>query len=88
MIDTLESLDNRVTTLEEHIQPEVEHFTVIAYFRKRGLPPPSQNEAQSIGIRATKLSKEKGYGVGNTSDARYGTVHTYHVSILQEVVKR
>lgn len=88
MIDTLESLDSRVSTLEEHIQPEIEHFTVIAYFRKMGLPSPSMNEAQSIGQRASRLSQSKGYSVGKTSDARYGSVNTYHISILNEVVNR
>lgn len=95
MQDALENqearLDNhatRITQLEEHVQPEVEYYTVVGYFRKRGLTPPTMNEAQSIGQRATRLSRIKSYGIGKTSDPRFGEVNTYHVDILREVVDR
>ena len=80
--------DTRIGNLEAHVQPEVEYFTVIGYFRKRGLQSPSHNQAISIGQQAARLSKERGYSTGKTSDPRYGEVNTYHVSILDEVVKQ
>lgn len=76
--------DTRLESLEAHVQPEMEYFTVIGYFRKRGLTAPSHNQAISIGQHAAKLSKERGYATGKTSDPRYGEVNTYHVSILDE----
>lgn len=88
IVDALEGLDNRVSSLEAHIQSEPDYFTVLGFFRNMGLKVPSTNEAQSIGIRASKLSEVKGYSMGRVSDPRYGYVKTYHISILNEVVKR
>ncbi len=84
----LDEHDNRLDMIEAHIQTEVEYFTVTAYFRNRGLPSPSLNNAQSIGQRATTLSHAKGYDIGKTSDPRWGLVNTYHRSILDEIVGR
>lgn len=75
----------RITSLESHVQTDVEYYTVMGYFRKRGLPAPSLNQAQSIGQRATKLSRAWSYGIGKTSDPRFGEVNTYHVTVLDEI---
>lgn len=77
----------RITSLEAYVQVEPEYFTVMGYFRKRGLHPPTLNEAQSIGQKAARLSRSKGYGIGKTSDPRFGEVNTYNVAILNEVVE-
>lgn len=84
----LDSQGDRITTLEERIQPQYDYFTIIGYYRKQGLAAPSMNEAQRIGQMATRLSREKGYGIGKTSDPRFGEVNSYHVSILSEIIKR
>ena len=76
----------RITSLETHVQTDVEYFTVTGYFRKMGLNPPTLNEAQSIGQRASHLSRVRSYGIGKTSDPRYGEVNTYHQDILKEIV--
>lgn len=60
--------DERLLAIESHIQPESEHYTVVGYFRKRGLPAPSRNQAQSIGQHAARLSRDRGQNVGKTSD--------------------
>lgn len=75
----------RITSLETHVQTDIEYYTVMGYFRKRGLPAPSLNQAQSIGQRATKLSRMWSYGIGKTSDPRFGEVNTYHVTVLDEI---
>lgn len=84
----LDSHAERITSLEAHVQSDVEYFTVIGYFRKQGLPPPTLNEAQSIGQRATRLSRARSYGIGKTTDPRYGEINTYHEDILKEIVGR
>lgn len=80
--------DERISQLEESAGWQSDYFTVLGYFRKHNLPAPSMNEAQSIGQRATKLSHERGRGIGKANDLRFGTINSYHVSILDEIVKR
>lgn len=80
--------DERLSSLEAHVQPQVEHFTVIAYFRLVGLKPPSLNHAQVIGKQATALSRSRNYHIGETTDPRYGRVNTYHIDILKELIRK
>lgn len=82
----LDDHTERIASLEAHVQPEIEHFTVMGYCHKYGKTV-SLNEAQSIGQRASRLSKERGVSIGKTSDPRFGEVNTYHVTILSELVK-
>lgn len=84
----LTELREDVNEIKDHIQIETEYFTVLGYFRKMKLPAPSMNEAQSIGQRATRLSHEQGRGIGKTSDPRFGEVNSYHVGILDAIVRR
>lgn len=78
--------DERIASLEAHVQPELEYFTVMGYCHKYGKTV-SLNEAQGIGQRASRLSKERGVSIGKTSDPRFGEVNTYHMTILNELVK-
>lgn len=93
MVSVLEEheaqLDNhaeRITSLEAHVQSEPEYYTVLGYFIKRGLHTPTRNDAIRIGQKASQLSRVKGYGIGKANDPRYGTVNTYHIEILDEIV--
>ena len=42
----------------------------------------------SLGKLAAKLSKEKGYPTGSAPHPTYGSVHTYHTDILEEVFEQ
>jgi prophage antirepressor-like protein len=88
IVDVIEQIDNRVALLEESAGWQADYYTVLGYFRKFKMVAPSTNERQSIGIRATKLSHERGRSIGKANDARWGEVNSYHVSILDEIVKR
>jgi prophage antirepressor-like protein len=83
----LSAHDQRLRALESQAQGEVEHFSIIGYCKLRGLPAPSENEARSMGIRAVKLSKAMGQRIGKTTHGYWGTINTYHVSVLDELYK-
>lgn len=93
MLEALErqqsQLDNhseRLTSLEAHVQPELEYFTIMGYCHKHKLTV-STNQAMSYGQRAKRLSLERNMPVGKINDVRYGEVNTYHVSILNEIIE-
>ncbi|MCC7446792.1 MAG: winged helix-turn-helix transcriptional regulator [Anaerolineae bacterium] len=82
--------DTRLARLEAHVdaaQTGYQHYSVLAFFKVKGLPAPDQLTAQRIGQRASKLSQATGYAIGKTPDPRFGAVNTYHVSILEQAIK-
>lgn len=84
---TLDEHTERITNLEAHVQPELEYFSALGYFRYRNITTPSMNEVQALGQKASKLSKERGISIGRIADPRFGSVNTYHIAILDELVK-
>jgi len=74
----LEVVESRVGTQDTMF------YTVLAYARKTG-EFIDNVRACVLGRRATRLSKERSYPMGEASDPRFGVVHTYHTDILQEV---
>lgn len=45
------------------------------------------NTAKKAGVQASKLCKELGYVMGSVPDAKYGSVKTYPVDVLETVFK-
>lgn len=84
---TLDEHTERIASLEAHVQPESEYFSALGYFRYRNITAPSMNEVQALGQRASRLSKERGLSIGKIADPRFGSVNTYHIAILDELVK-
>lgn len=80
----LHAHENRIKALEANIQPQIEHFSVLAYWSEHGRTI-SANEAAHIGKAATKLSRDRNIGMGEVPDSRYGHANTYHKSILAEL---
>lgn len=78
----LERLERRVELLDS----DTGYCTVLAYFRRRGLKPPPISTANRIGQEATRLARENGIRLGKVPDERFGTVNSYPVSLLDEVV--
>ena len=64
---------------------EQDYYSVLGYCCKNNLHITS-SEASRIGKLATKISKEKGFEIRRVDDERYGTVGSYHVSVLDEAV--
>lgn len=82
----LEQRVNQIEARQDAVDTELHHFTIIGYFRTRGKPAPDLNTAQTIGKKASALSRQLGYSIGKTTDPRFGQVSTYHEMILQQVL--
>jgi len=82
----IERLAENVAVIEARTQPENCHFTVMGYARLHGRALDLQRAAQ-LGRRCAELSRKKGLPVGDVRDPRFGKVHTYHDSVLAQVVK-
>jgi hypothetical protein len=62
----------------------LQRYSVMAYSRLCNTPV-DLNTARALGVRAGKISRERGLPVGKARDPRFGTVNTYVESVLQEV---
>jgi hypothetical protein len=75
------ALEHRVDLMDG----DTGYQTVTAYIRKHGWKLPL-SQAKAIGQRAAKLAKELGVQIGTVPDERWGTVNSYPVALLAEVV--
>jgi phage anti-repressor protein len=63
------------------------HYTIVGYAHLMGISGVTRSVANTLGRKASKLSHKQNYHVGKEYDAKYGTVNTYHVDILQEIFR-
>lgn len=78
-------LQENLAVIEARTQPENKHFTVLGYSNLIGRPVDTRTAA-NLGRKCAALSREKGLVIGDVRDPRFGTVHSYHESVLQEVL--
>ena len=83
--EELAKLAENVAVIEARTQPENKHFTVAGYANLIGIPMDNKTAA-NLGRRCAALSRQRGLVIGDVSDPRFGNVHSYHESVLQEVV--
>ncbi|CAN7464362.1 ORF6N domain-containing protein [Acidovorax sp. LjRoot38] len=83
--DELARIAENMAVIEARTQPENKHFTVMGYANLIGQSVDVRTAA-SLGKRCASLSRERGLVIGDVSDPRFGTVHSYHESVLQEVL--
>ena len=82
----LAEVDARVAMLESKQNPEGDGFySLKAYANIKGTRMTNAT-ASALGKRCTKLSRDYGVMTGTVPDSQFGTVHTYHESILEEVL--
>jgi len=60
--------------------------TVTAFLRNEGIKK-SLKDANSFGRNCTKLCEELGIKIGDVPDERFGSVHSYPVEVLREVLE-
>lgn len=83
----IKQLDIRVTRVEATISTMDEsHMTIKGYCSYKHYQGCNENIANKLGRQAAKLSRERGYGIGETMDQKYGRINNYHLDILAEVV--
>jgi prophage antirepressor-like protein len=78
------AVEEKVKLIEAKLPQEQDYFTVLGYARFAGAVV-SNNMAIAIGRRAASISRGRGFPIGDTSDPRYGYVHTYASVVLAEV---
>ena len=79
-------IEESVAVIEARSQPENKHFTVLGYSNRIGQKIDFRM-ASSLGRKCANLSREQGIHIGNVSDPRFGNVHSYHESILEQVLR-
>jgi hypothetical protein len=91
-IDRLESMVEKlcgavaamVTARPAQIAIEQDYFSILGYCNKRGLTL-KFSDAIRYGKEAARISADTGYEVRRIADERFGTVGSYHVSVLEKV---
>ena len=83
-------LDIRLKDLEKQhriLKRQMEEYKGISIFEYGEINDiPIFDECIShLSIKASKISRDKGYKIGSTSHPLYGRVNTYHVDVLDEV---
>lgn len=63
-----------------------EYYTIAGYANLKGKKI-DVTRANQIGRYASNLSRKWGYEIGHVSDARYGTVNSYHMDILRDAFR-
>jgi len=99
--DQLEMHDRDIQLLKEDVQDikdyvgdleakmlsiDENYYSVSGYCSLNGIDCPLE-KAQKWGYNATKLSKQKYRPIGRAYDAKYGTINTYHIDILTQVIR-
>lgn len=82
---TLEAEVKQTNQRLDQIETGIDHFTIIGYartFLKKSLP---LKDAAKLGRQATNLCMAMGIAMGTVPDPRFGNVHTYPKSVLDEV---
>lgn len=83
--EELARIAENVAVIEARTQPENKHFTVMGYANLIGQSV-DVRMAAALGKRCAALSRQRGMVIGDVSDPRFGAVHSYHESVLQEVL--
>ena len=83
--EELARIAENVAVIEARTQPENKHFTVMGYANLIGRSVDVRTAA-SLGKRCAALSRQRGLVIGDVSDPRFGAVHSYHESVLREVL--
>lgn len=80
-------LDSRLTQLEAKTATRPEYMTIMGYAILTHVQV-SLTTAASIGRKASKICKEKGYTIDKIKDPRFGLVGSYPECVLEEVFKQ
>jgi len=82
------AIEARVKAIEERpqINSEVQHFSILGFCNNIHKQI-SINEAKIYGQKCRRLCNELGMVIGKIADPRFGSVNTYPLDILREVIK-
>jgi phage anti-repressor protein len=82
------AIETRVLAIENkpQINAPVEHFSILGYCHNIGKQI-SLNEAKSYGLKCRRMCNELGMLIGKVSDPRFGSVNTYPLDVLKDIIK-
>ena len=83
----ISSVENRIEQIEaKSLTSPVDYYTIsgFAAIRKQKI---DTSRANLLGRRASALSKQYDYPIGKVPDAKYGSVNSYHVDILNMIMQ-
>jgi prophage antirepressor-like protein len=83
----ISEIDSRVKAIEERpaINAPIEHFSIMGYCHNIGKQV-SLERSRKLSYRCRSLCLELGLNIGKVSDSRYGTVNTYPLDVLKEII--
>jgi len=80
-------LEQRIEVIEKQpvVNADIQHFSIMGYCRNIGKQI-SLNEAKLYGQKCSRLCSQMGFQTGKVPDSRFGTVKTYPLSVLEEII--
>lgn len=78
--DYVSDLEAKITSIDE------QYYSISGYCSLHGIPCPL-DKAKGWGYNATKDSNKKGIAIGKAYDAKYGSINTYHIDVLKDIIK-
>lgn len=81
------ALENRIEAIEKRpeVNGEIQHFSIMGHCRNIGKQI-SLEEAKTYGQKCSRLCTQMGFQTGKIPDPRFGTVKTYPLTVLQEII--
>jgi len=81
------ALENRIDAIEKRpeMNGEIQHFSIMGHCRNIGKQI-SLEEAKTYGQKCSRMCTQMGFQTGKIPDPRFGTVKTYPLTVLQEII--
>ena len=81
------ALESRVEAIESRpeVNGDIQHFSIMGYCRNVNKQV-SLNEAKVLGQKCSRLCSQMGFQTGKVPDPRFGTVKTYPLIVLEEII--
>lgn len=78
------AVESKLKVLEAKLPVEQDYFTITGYSNYIGSRI-SDTQANVLGRKAAKLSRQRDIPIGSTKDPRWGVIGSYHQDILDDV---
>lgn len=81
------ALENRIEAIEQRpeVNGEIQHFSIMGYCNNIGKQI-SLNQAKIYGQKCSRFCTQMGFQTGKVLDPRFGTVKTYPLKVLEEII--
>ncbi len=80
----INEVEQKVAYIEAKTTTRPDYFTIVGYATYQGIKVGLQL-ASKLGLKASRICKDKGFPTDDVSDPRFGKVKSYPLEVLQEV---